>query len=592
MTASALNVANNHFDFIVVGAGASGLTLAAQLARNSKHTVLVLENGPGLNNDPNILRPLASVGLLGNNQYTYAYPTTKQPHTLDRVHVWHRGKGVGGSSAVNFSVYMPPPADDIDDFEKLGNSGFNWSNFSRALRKVEGFVRPRDENLVKGNLKASKWTMGTEGPLKISYPPTVTILESKMQEALTYAGITAASDPQGGDPHGHFITPNTYDPISHTRSYATTAFYEPNKHLPNFTVLPAAQVQRVLFSSSSNGGISASGVEFVTDGTKYTVHAAKEVIISCGALASPQLLELSGIGNKKILDNLGVPVVIDLPAVGENLQEHGMVRLSAELKPHVQAETFDALLDPVQAAKHIELHATGTGLFTQGIIGFSLLTLDDISKQLRMKMRESILKKWDTYSPSLQHQYKIQLDRLERSLEMEIATYPGLNGSDVRPGKRHVSLTTLLMHPFSRGTVHSISNDINDPPECDPRLFDEEIDLELMVETLSFAKKLFTSPPMKDTLAEEIIPGPNVQTEEQLRDYVRKMFITSWHTSSSCSMLPRDKGGVVDPNFKVYGTTNLRVVDMSVIPLQVAAHTQATAYGIGAYASEVILGTV
>ncbi|KAI0072987.1 alcohol oxidase [Panus rudis PR-1116 ss-1] len=618
MSATIENVANKSFDYIVVGGGTAGLTVAAGLSKDPNTSVLVLEAGEANLNDPNLLRPASWGSHFGNKSYAWDYALTDQKHVNGPVRPWYRGKGLGGSSGINFLCYTKPPAEEIDDIERLGNPGWNWNTVQGALEKVEGFVPPSEEFQKRNLLNFDNWTVGRDGPLTLAFPGKVDKGELQVQQTFLNAGIPIAPNPVSGDPKGTFFTLNTYDPQTHTRTYATTAFYLPNRDRHNLSVLVAAPVNKVL-TDKSNGKITATGVEFQHAGKVYTVNANKEVILSAGALKTPQILELSGFGQKEVLQKIGVPLVKELPGIGNNAQEHTFAGISWELKDDVELDTIDLLRDPAVAAKHLELHAAGSGLFTIGIIGFTFASLDQVSpkaSEVIKKAKEQITKKMESASPSLRDQWKIQLERLDRGAPgVEYCSVPGLLSwpNPPEPGKRYLSILSCTNHFFSRGTVHSISSDPNEEPEIDPHYFEEDIDGDILVEQVKFARNLANISPLKDMIVKEINPGPEVNTDAEIAQWAKRYSSTTYHTAGTCSMLPEDKDGVVDPELKVrltspakdschhlqcnpdviqvYGTDNLRIVDMSILPLQFAAHPQAFVYGLGQRAVDLITGS-
>ncbi|TBU47229.1 alcohol oxidase [Dichomitus squalens] len=595
MSATIDDVKGKSFDYIVCGGGTAGLTVAARLSEDPAITVLLLEAGNANIGDMAILRPASYGSHFGKAAYAWDHHTVRQKSTGDTAHSWARGKGLGGSSGINFLCWIKPPAEDIDDIERLGNPGWNWKNYEKFIHRTEGFIPPpKDVQLSKG-LKFDTWNLGTEGPLTLAYPYTIDDGELKVQETLINAGIPPAPRPLNGQTHGTYFAPCTYDPKTHTRSYATTAFYLPNKDRPNFTVLVAAHVRRVLPASEDDSEFTAESVEFDHGGETYTVRANKEIILSTGTLKTPQILELSGIGNPNILRNLGIPTKVALPGVGTNVQEHMIVGVSFELRDDVPFDTLDLLADPATAAKHLELHTGGTGLFTTGIIGFSFARLDQISPragEIIKDAEEKIAKNANSYPPGLLEQYKISLERLKNGVGQEFISFPGCNSAPNPPekGKRYVSFYVAMNHTFSRGTIHATSKDPSVDPAFDPRYFDEEVDLQVWVEMVKFTRRLREISPLKEMTAKELNPGPDVQTDEQIVDWIKKIMSTTWHTASSCSMLPKANGGVVDPKLQVYGTKNLRIADLSVLPLHVAAHPQATVYAIAEQAADIIKG--
>ncbi|EIW79983.1 hypothetical protein CONPUDRAFT_155367 [Coniophora puteana RWD-64-598 SS2] len=267
-----------------------------------------------------------------------------------------------------------------------------------------------------------------------------------------------------------------------------------------------------------------------------------------------------------------------------------------ELKVDVKDITLDILRDPEARKEQVELHKKAEGAFTLAITGFAFTPMHAISdciKDVYALAKKKILDEWDTYSPGLQEQYKIQLQRLEdpNSSPGEFVLVPGFlsHPNPPKPGKKYFTILLCLNHNFSRGTIHSVSSDPNGNPECDPHYFEHDVDLQTFVELAKFVRKMAKTSPLRDILVDEpeVNPGPDCD-DSQLAEWLKTTSATTYHTVGSLSMLPNDKGGVVDPNLKVYGTTNVRVADLSIIPLHFASHTLTTAYAIGAQAADII----
>ncbi|KAJ8087644.1 hypothetical protein PM082_006478 [Marasmius tenuissimus] len=400
---------------------------------------------------------------------------------------------------------------------------------------------------------------------------------------------------------GVHIGLSSIEPRTHTRSYAVTAYFAPASTRTNLFVLTTAYAHKLVTTGQGDGNIVATGVEFSYGDEKrvHVAHAKREVIISAGALKSPQILELSGIGREDVLSKIGVPVKIPLDGVGGNVQEHTFIGTVYELKEDTTTETLDMLRDEKVAAQHIELLAKGEGAFTAGFTNVAWVPLADVTSRSQAlyeqekKQIEEDVKNSSGYPPGLLEQYDIQLERIPNGhLDCEIAVTATFLGAGMPPieGKKYVSIAIFLNHAFSRGTIHSSSNDPLVDPEIDPHYWEHQIDRDILLEGIKYARKIAQASPLRDEIAYEYIPGPAVDTDEKLAEWGKDALGSTWHTAGSCSMLPREKNGVVDTHLKVYGTKNIRVVDLSIVPLNIAAHTQATVYTIAELASDIIKG--
>ncbi|KAI0072978.1 GMC oxidoreductase [Panus rudis PR-1116 ss-1] len=592
MTATIEDVANQRFDYIVVGGGTAGLVVAARLSEDPNVSVLVLEAGQANLNDPVLLHPDSHGNHFGNDQYSWNYVTTEQEFSAGVRWSWHRGKGLGGSSGINFLQWTKPPAEEVNEIEKLGNPGWNWDTIQRQFRKIEGFIPPTKDVQEQFHLNFDDYGVGTEGPLNVAFPGTINPVNLILRETYLNAGVPLARKPYNGDPKGYYLVLQTYDPRTRTRTYSPTAYYLPHKDRTNLTVLTSALVSRILTKKMSDGQLSSRGVEFLHGDKTYSAATRKEVILTAGTLQSAHLLELSGIGNKEVLRKINVPLLKELPGVGQNVQEHAVLVTSWELKENVDLENLNILNKPIISSQ--EFYAKETGVYTGGrsVVFTSLQNISPKAADIIEKAQKAITKKMETASPSLREQYNIQLDRLERGAPAaefiaSVMFVPGPNPP--ASGKQQIRLVCAANHFFSRGTIHSVSNDPKVDPEFDPHYFEEEVDLDMLVEQVKWARHLAEHvSPLKDIIVKAVNPGPEVQTDDEIRESIKKAGMTTWHTVGSCSMLPEDKEGVVDPSLKVYGTTNIRVADLSIIPLNFAAHSQAMVYAIAERAAEII----
>ncbi|KAJ7323864.1 GMC oxidoreductase [Mycena albidolilacea] len=583
------DVVDKSFDYVICGGGTAGLTLAARLTEDPSVTVAVLEAGEHNIGEPLIDVPGQFGQTFGNLKFDWSFPTTPQKHSLNKSYLWQRGKGLGGSSAMNFYAWTKPPAGDVDAIEALGNPGWNWEEYSKYTRISETFhVAQKEQSDLYPHTHDLAFR-GESGPIQVTVPHSVHTIDQIFQETLVKKGLKAIKDPYGGDITGTWMASANLDPKSWTRSYAATAYYMPNRGRKNLVVLTEATVARVLFADAPGKELTATGVEFIHGGKKLNVYAKKEVILSAGAIKSPQILELSGIGRKEILEKIKVECKIDLRGVGQNVQDHTYFGISYELNPDHKHETYDLMRDPQFAAEAKRLHSELKGMHRIGITSFAYFPLTSASSKAAALIQQAAegvdaLKKSGKLEPGQADILDKQIESLkdDKLPDLEIIAFPGYFTTITAPeaGKNYVTVLSVLNHPLSRGTIHARSNDPLDHPEIDPAYFENDSDLENLVQHIKYIRSMTDTEPWKSGVVREIDPGPDYQTDEDLRKYIYDCHGTCWHTVGSTSMLPLDKQGVVSPELKVYGTTNLRAVDVGIIPIHLATHTHATAYVI------------
>ncbi|KAH9957092.1 alcohol oxidase [Russula dissimulans] len=599
MLATIDQVSDKSFDYVVIGGGTTGLVVATRLSEDPSVSVLVLEAGASNLNDPAILIPGNHTDLLRKPQYDW---------------IFQLGKGLGGSSSINFFLFHLPPAADIDAFEKLGNKGWNWETLKKYYTKIEQFHPPQvKDDLMRFDIQEH----GLEGPLEVGFPLLQAGYEKPFAAAIQTLGFA-------GDNTGTWLTPLTISPKTRTRAYAANMYYEPHASRNNLVVLTSAHVTRVSLSEAVSEDATAESVSFIHEGKEYRAHVKKEVIVSAGAIMSPQILELSGIGDPDVLQKAGVKVSVDLRGVGTNVQEHCNVGLVYQVKEELQSDflTFDCFNDPDELRKQTELyHAGEKGVFDTKSSLMTFVPLSAISPDAQA-VQEKYLAPIRTrinsgdYAPGLLKQYKLQLENIKAQIPgLEVLIFPSIGLSlPPDPKRKYASLLCMLNKPFSRGTIHiNSSNPVNTQQWTLTILKRNMVDAQCIVETVKFVRRLAQQEPLKSVFTgkslaclvmsfqtdsfvssvdEERFPGPAVQTDEEILKFVREKLFTTFHTVGSCSMLPREDGGVVDNKLKVYGTSNIRVMDISVVPLHLAGHIQTTAYAIGELGADIIRGRV
>ncbi|KAJ1028611.1 hypothetical protein NDA16_001777 [Ustilago loliicola] len=549
------------FDYVVVGGGTAGLTVAARLSEDPSITVGVIEAGLWRPDDPKINYPAFIGQSLMNPDYDWCLETEPEQHSNGRKYIWPRGKVLGGSSALNFLVWQRGYKGEYDDIGKLGNQGWSWDDFAKFARKSATLEKPSTE-LQKANLATCDDELhGKDGPVKTSY--------SKW--------YTEAQKP-------------------YVRSYSANAHYAPNAGRQNLKVITGAHASKILFDPSSAGGeLVATGVELIVDGKSYKVKAKKEVVVSGGTVHSPHLLELSGIGKAEVLKAAGIEQRLELD-VGENVQDHIYCTSSFKLKPGFI--TWDKMRqDDFAKAAMEQYHGEGEdrGIIASAFSGFAYVPLSQyLSGEEISKIKSEVSNvDWSKYSKGVQETVKMQLARLddEKCPFTEFIFAPGFFATASPPAdnQEYYSIIACLQQPFSRGNIHLSSSDPTKPPKIQANYFSIDADLEILSKAVKYCETIADTSPLKEITVARQDPDPSKYTsDDDFREFTKDQSVTEYHPIGSCSMMPREKGGVVDARLKVYGTKNVRVADASVIPIHVSLHIVQTVYAIGEKAAHMI----
>ncbi|KAB5596075.1 hypothetical protein CTheo_592 [Ceratobasidium theobromae] len=563
--ASPQEFVEREFDYLVVGGGTAGLVVAARLSEDPAVRVGILEAGQYVPDEPNINVPGYFGRTIGNPAYDWGFLTVPQKDANGRM------------------IYHPRGSEaEYDAIEALGNPGWNFKEFQRYFSKSETVHALPDETARTYGAQVIA-PAGTHGPIARSFPGWFSDLHLPLFGAYKELGVDVNVDPNGGDNMGITTISCAITPGKSTRSYSVTGYWEPYADRENLVLVTGARATRVLLDKQSDL-IVATGVEFVHgpegEEIEYIAKARREVVLSGGTFQSPQLLELSGIGQRRILESVGVPVQLELGGVGENLQDHIYVPTTYEVTP--DHKTLDILHEPEIHAREWEKFETkGEGMYAATHSAFSFLPLDTFAEaDEARRVREALEDEASRYPSNGEKKLHGLLKEwmapgANAQAQAEIIHYPGFfpdPSTQPTPGHRYQSFLAALMHPASRGSSHIMTNDALAKPAIDPKYMSAPADVELLAAAVRFIARLSKAGPMGPRVLGETMGVQN--TTDDVNEYVKNKFETVYHPIGTCSMLPREDGGVVDSHLKVYGTANLRVVDASIIPIHLSCHIQ------------------
>lgn len=527
------------YDYIIVGAGSAGCVLANRLSADPSVRVLLIEAGRR-SRHLWLRLPVGYFRSIYDSRFARSFDTEPQAQTGGRRIAWPRGRVLGGSSAINGLIYIRGQKADFDDWERLGAAGWGYENVLPYFKKSECYRGP------EGLFHSNAGELGVSN-LRNDHPYCHAWLQAAQQ-----AGHNYNPDFNGAEDSG--VGPYQLTVKGHWRCSAADAFLYPILGRSNLTVLTEATVSRVLFE-----GDRATGVQWVQNGQVQSARCDQEVLLCAGALQSPQLLQLSGIGPKDVLRSAGVPIRTHAPGVGANLQDHYQARVIVRLRERMSMN--DDVRNPLKL-----LQMGAQWLFCQR--GPLTVSAGQVGGMIRTPIAR------DERADVLLNVMPVSMDK------------PG----DALHRFSGFSVSASQCRPESRGSVAIASTDPFAAPRIEAGYFTKPYDMKVLVEGLKALRDIFGQSAFRDLVKDEYFPGPKVKTDAELADFAGRTGGTVFHPSGTCRM-GSDDGAVLDPQLRVRGTRGLRVIDASAMPTMTSANTNAPTIMIGEYGADLVRGT-
>ncbi|KAG4421026.1 hypothetical protein IFR04_005789 [Cadophora malorum] len=553
------------YGFITVGAGIGGLTVADRLSEDPNTSVLVVEYGPFDKGETPVLVPGSYFPV------PYFWPnifSTPQRGLNNGTYFVPMGRVVGGRSTTNAMFFLRYPAVDYDSWEKLGNRGWGWQGFLPYFKKSEIFTPPDAEFAKKYNITWDASVHVLKDPIQANYSPYDYRSSANFWNAATDVGITARQDPNAGDATALFRLVRALDPLAKVRSYAKTVHYDRvAKSRPNYHLLPEHAVSKVLFKDKR-----AVGIEYVSPATGevQTAKPTKEIVMAAGAVHSPQILQLSGVGPKALLKGFGIEVVVDFPGVGQNFQDHLDLKVdytfTSNIEPNTDSLNTNATYDAGQRALY---DASREGAYT---------LVRGTGNNIALLPLKNATSDWKSI---------INLAKSQNPASL-LPPKTHLSSEATQLNEKCCSRTTLLPKQH-RGSIAINSTSIVDNLLIDCGALTDPTDIELVLSLFLKNRQIMAQPSMQALGPIEISPGASITSDEDLKVKFRALINTSnAHECCTLPMMKLELGGVVDDQLRDYGVKGLSVADASFMPITPASAPWATIYAAGEKAADLI----
>ncbi|KAI9704637.1 MAG: hypothetical protein M1820_005385 [Bogoriella megaspora] len=571
---------NITYDYIVVGGGNAGLTLATRLIQQTSGSVAVVEAGSFYEiSNGNISQvPATNVYFDGSASddwqpmVDWGYQTTPQVGRNGESIHYARGRTLGGSSARNFMVYQRGTEGSYQNWaDAVGDDSWSWTNFLPFFQKSVTFTPP-DMNLRMANSTPSfnaDVASANSGsmPLSVTYSHYAQAFATWAVEGFRAIGLPVIDGFLSGKLLGQSYATFTINATTMNRDSSETSFLRVGMaESTNLKVYPSTLATKVLFDQSKK----ATGVAVNTGGRDYILSANQEVILSAGSIGSPQLLLVSGVGPASDLNALNIPVVADRPGVGQGLQDHVFYDIAYK----VNAPTLTTLQgDAGFAAEHSELYTgSAAGMWTNP--GADVFAWEKIPNSYRTQWSNETQTALAAYPSDWPEAEYISISTLLGDMKQSRAP-------PKEPGN-YASLAVVLVAPRSRGNISITSADVNVHPQINPNFLTEQSDIDILIAGFKRIRGFFETDALKNiTVGDEFFPGKNVTSDAQIESFIRQNFNTIWHATSTCSMgKTDDPKAVVDSHGSVIGVQGLRVVDASIFPLLPPGHPMSTVYAV------------